>query len=96
MSAAASGAGARPRRSAPARCRMLVWAVAVLVVLAGCSYNSPTADTPSLPSDFTFVAPGGQTRIFYDPPAQRGMVRGLSGESLLEPGRTIGLADFPG
>jgi thiol-disulfide isomerase/thioredoxin len=45
---------------------------------------------------FTFVAPGGQTRIFYDPPATRGTVRGLSGDSLLEPGHTIAIDDFPG
>lgn len=70
--------------------------LAAVLVLAGCSYNAPTADAPSQAGEFTFVAPGGQTRIFYDPPPRRGAVRGLSGESLFEPGRTIGLDDFPG
>ena len=78
--------GARAR--APVRRSVLV--VAALLVLAGCSAGAaPT-------QEFSFVAPGGQTRIFYDPPAQRGPVRGLSGENLFEPGRSIGVADFPG
>ena len=75
--------------------RMLAGAFTMLL-LVGCSYNSPTGDAPSQAREFTFVAPGGQTRIFYDPPAQRGAVTGLSGESLLEPGTTVGLEDFPG
>ncbi|MBN9739370.1 TlpA disulfide reductase family protein [Pseudonocardia sp. Ae707_Ps1] len=66
------------------------------VLLVGCSYGSPTGDEPSQAREFTFVAPGGQTRIFYDAPAQRGAVAGLSGESLLEPGATVGVEDFPG
>ncbi|MBO0876630.1 MAG: TlpA family protein disulfide reductase, partial [Pseudonocardia sp.] len=43
-----------------------------------------------------FVAPHGQTEIRYGPPADRGAVTGLSGESLTEPGRQIGVQDFPG
>ena len=74
--------------------RLLVAASAVLL-LVGCSYGSPTGDEPSQAREFTFVAPGGQTRIFYDPPAQRGAVTGLSGESLLEPSTTVGVEDFP-
>jgi thiol-disulfide isomerase/thioredoxin len=65
----------------------------LLVVLAGCGVGQ---DAVASGDTFTFVAPGGQTQIFYDPPEQRGAVRGLSGESLLEPGRTIGLDDYPG
>jgi thiol-disulfide isomerase/thioredoxin len=65
----------------------------LLVVLAGCGVGQ-NAVAPG--STFEFVAPGGQSQIFYDPPEQRGTVRGLSGESLLEPGRTIGLDDFSG
>lgn len=45
---------------------------------------------------FTFVAPGGQTSIFYDPPATRGTLRGLSGDSLADPGHTISVDEFPG
>lgn len=75
--------------------RVLAVAFAMLL-LVGCSYNSSTGDAPSQAREFTFIAPGGQTRIFYDPPEQRGAVTGLSGESLLEPGSTVGLEDFPG
>jgi thiol-disulfide isomerase/thioredoxin len=63
------------------------------LLLAACGTGT---DAVAVGGTFTFVAPGGQTTIFYDPPEQRGVVRGLSGESLLEPGRIIGLADFPG
>lgn len=70
--------------------------VALLVALSGCSFSRPDGTAPSQAAVFTFVAPGGQTRIFYDPPESRGTVSGLSGENLLEPGATIGLDDFPG
>ena len=70
--------------------------MASALLLIGCSYNSPTGDAPNQAQGFTFVAPGGQTRIFYDPPVERGAVTGLSGESLLEPDTTVGLEDFPG
>lgn len=70
--------------------------ITLVALLAGCSFTAPTGDAPSQAPEFTFVAPGGETRIFYDPPASRGAVAGLSGESLLEPGRTVGLEDFPG
>ena len=70
--------------------------MSALLVLVGCSYRSPSGDLQSQAREFTFVAPGGQTRIFYDPPAQRGAVTGLFGESLLVPGATIGVDDFPG
>jgi peroxiredoxin len=72
---------------------MLVAYVALVSVLAGCAVGQ---DAVATGTTFTFVAPGGQTRIFYDPPAQRGTVTGLSGESLLDPGATIGLEDFRG
>jgi thiol-disulfide isomerase/thioredoxin len=67
--------------------------VAALLVLAGCSTSK---DAVSPGQEFQFVAPGGQTEILYDPPAARGAVGALAGESLLEPGRVIGLADYPG
>ncbi|MCX6466488.1 MAG: TlpA disulfide reductase family protein [Pseudonocardiales bacterium] len=70
--------------------------LAMVVVLTGCSYNPADGSASSQAAAFTFVAPGGETRILYDPPESRGTVTGLSGESLLEPGRTVGLEDFPG
>lgn len=62
-------------------------------MLTGCAVGQ---DAVATGTTFTFVAPGGQTRIFYDPPAQRGTVVGLSGENLLIPGATIGIEDFQG
>lgn len=67
-------------------------AALLALLLGGCGVGS---DAVAAGGSFTFVAPGGQTRIFYDPPQSRGTVRGLSGESLLGPARTVGL-DNPG
>ena len=68
-------------------------ALAVLALLAGCSTSKDAVESGQ---DFTFVAPGGQTTILYDPPESRGVLRALSGESLLRPGTTVGLEAFPG
>ncbi len=80
-----------PRRS-PRRLRVGALVGLLAMVLVACAGKSagPRDDT------FTFVAPGGQTSSFYDPPATRGTVRGLSGDSLTDPGHTIGVDDFPG
>lgn len=80
----------RPRR------RFAAAAVVLLAALGGCSFSTPDGTAPSQAGEFTFVAPGGQARIMYDPPESRGTVSGLSGENLLEPGTTIGLENFPG
>ena len=72
--------------------RLLVL-LAALLALTGCSTSK---DAVASGQEFQFVAPGGQTEILYDPPAARGAVGALAGDSLLEPGRTIGLADYPG
>lgn len=63
------------------------------LLLAGCGVGT---DAVAVGGTFTFVAPGGQTRIFYDPPESRGTVRGLSGDSVLDPGATVGVDGFPG
>jgi thiol-disulfide isomerase/thioredoxin len=72
--------------------RALIAALALLLT-AGCATGS---DAVARGGQFEFVSPGGQTRIFYDPPAHRGTVGGISGESLLEPGRTLSTDDFAG
>jgi thiol-disulfide isomerase/thioredoxin len=72
--------------------RLLAFALAALL-LAGCS---STKEAVATGGDFQFVAPGGQTTILYDPPESRGTVRGISGESLLRDGVTVGLDDYPG
>lgn len=74
-----------PRRRSPA----VVVLVLVLSVVAGCGGGAPDGG-------FSFVAPGGQSRLFYDPPAARGRAPVLSGDSVTEPGRTISTDDYPG
>jgi thiol-disulfide isomerase/thioredoxin len=71
----------------------LLAALAVVALLAGCSTSKDAVETGQ---DFTFVAPGGQTTILYDPPASRGALRTLSGESLLAPGTTAGIDALAG
>ena len=72
--------------------RLLALALAA-VFLAGCS---ATKDAVATGGEFQFVAPGGQTTIFYDPPESRGTVRGIEGDSLLHDGATVGLDDHRG
>ncbi|WP_086822073.1 TlpA disulfide reductase family protein [Allokutzneria sp. NRRL B-24872] len=64
--------------------RFFLAALALLLV-AGCD---------AAPGDeFTFVAPGGQTKIFYDG-ADRKKLPAIEGESLLEEGKTIKVSDY--
>ncbi|GAA4859120.1 MULTISPECIES: TlpA disulfide reductase family protein [Saccharopolyspora] len=67
-------------------------AVAVLALVGGCA-GAGGSEPPG--GEFTFVSPGGQTRLFYEP-EERGKVTGLSGESLLQEGKQISLNDFKG
>lgn len=67
--------------------------VGVLLAVAGCGTGT---DAVARGGDFQFVSPGGQTKIFYDPPDSRGQVAELTGESLLEPGQTLSLASLEG
>jgi thiol-disulfide isomerase/thioredoxin len=73
--------------------RLLVGLVAVLL-LAGCGTTGK--DAVETGQDFQFVAPGGQTTILYDPPSSRVVLPQLTGDSLLEPGKTIGTGDYAG
>jgi thiol-disulfide isomerase/thioredoxin len=73
--------------------RALVAAVAALLVLTGCSAGK---DAVAVGGEFEFVAPGGRTTIHYDPPASRGAVSGISGQSVQDPGRIVGLDDHRG
>ncbi|MGD9706018.1 MAG: TlpA family protein disulfide reductase [Pseudonocardiaceae bacterium] len=76
--------------------RWLPLGLVVALLLAGCSFRAPTGDAPSQATEFTFVAPGGKTRLTYDPPESRGIVRGLGGEDLADSARTVSLQDFAG
>ncbi|GEL22144.1 cytochrome c biogenesis protein [Pseudonocardia sulfidoxydans NBRC 16205] len=77
------------RRLLPALAALL----AVLVV-AGCGTTGKDAVVTG--QEFQFVAPGGKTTILYDPPSSRAALPALSGESLLEQGKTIGTDDYKG
>lgn len=63
-----------------------------LVVVSGCATGT---DQSARGGSYSFVSPGGQTRIFY-PEAERKPIPEISGESLLEEGRQIRLSDFAG
>lgn len=73
--------------------RTLVAACAATVVFAGCSTGS---DAVAQGGTFEFVAPGGQTDIFYDPPADRGTPGPVSGPDLMDTDKTLSLDDFAG
>lgn len=73
--------------------RVLPVLLGVLLLVAGCGVGRDAVG--SGPQEFQFVAPGGETRITYDPPQSRSKITDLRGESLLEPGTEVGIADFP-
>ena len=70
----------------------LVALVVTVLALAGCATGK---DAVAVGGNFEFIAPGGKQIIYYDPPSSRGMIRTFSGESLLTPGKSIGIQDFP-
>lgn len=73
--------------------RALIAACAGCIALAGCSTGD---DAVAQGGTFEFVAPGGQTDIFYDPPQDRGRPGPLRGPDLIDPDKTISLDDFAG
>jgi thiol-disulfide isomerase/thioredoxin len=73
--------------------RLLALASAAIVALAGCSTGD---DAVAQGGTFEFVAPGGKTDIFYDPPESRGRPGKLAGPELMDPAKTISLDDFAG
>jgi thiol-disulfide isomerase/thioredoxin len=70
--------------------RVLI-AAAVLALSAGCSTGD---DAVAQGGTFEFVAPGGKTDIFYDPPDSRGRPGRISGTELTDPAKTVSLDDF--
>lgn len=67
--------------------------VALVALLTGCSTGD---DAVAQGGTFEFVAPGGKTDIFYDPPESRGRPGALAGPDLIDPSKTISLDDFAG
>jgi thiol-disulfide isomerase/thioredoxin len=76
------------------RLRGLVSVMAVLVaLLTGCATGN---DAVAQGGTFEFVAPGGKTDIFYDPPEKRSQPGPVRGPDLMDPNRTLSLDDFAG
>lgn len=74
--------------------RWLAFVAAALAgLLAGCSHGD---DAVAAGDTFDFVAPGGKTDIFYDPPDHRGRPGPVAGSDLMDPVRTLSVDDFPG
>lgn len=73
--------------------RLAIVAVVLAGLLAGCSHGD---DAVAQGGSFEFVAPGGKTDIFYDPPEHRGRPGPVAGSDLMQPARTLSIDDFPG
>lgn len=73
--------------------RWVVLVGAAIVALTGCSTGD---DAVAQGGTFEFVAPGGQTDIFYDPPQDRGRPGPVRGPDLMDPAKTLSLDDFAG
>lgn len=68
-------------------------AMSLGLLLSGCSTGD---DAVAQGGTFEFVAPGGKTDIFYDPPESRSTPGRLTGPDLLDPDTTLALSDFAG
>ncbi len=72
---------------------LVVVAAVVAGLLTGCSTGR---DAVAQSGTFQFVAPGGKTDIFYDPPERRGRPGPVAGPDLMDSARTLSLDDFAG
>jgi thiol-disulfide isomerase/thioredoxin len=73
--------------------RLVLVVCAAIVALTGCATGD---DAVAQGGTFEFVAPGGKTDIFYDPPGNRGRPGTLAGPALMDPAKTLSLDDFTG
>ena len=71
----------------------LVALIGLAALLTGCSTGD---DAVAQGGTFEFVAPGGKTDIFYDPPESRSRPGSLSGTDLMDPAQTRSLDEFAG
>jgi thiol-disulfide isomerase/thioredoxin len=76
--------------------RLMIVGTLVAVLLAGCGGGALDEGAVAQGGTFQFVAPGGKTDIYYDPPEHRGRPGPLAGPDLMDPARTRSLDDFPG
>ncbi len=73
--------------------RLVILAAVVTGLITGCAGGH---DAVAQNGTFQFVAPGGKTDIFYDPPERRGRPGQVTGPELMESARTLSLDDFAG
>jgi thiol-disulfide isomerase/thioredoxin len=73
--------------------RVAFVATAVAGLLVGCSSGD---DAVAQGGTFEFVAPGGKTDIYYDPPDHRGRPGPVAGPELTDPSRTVSVDDPAG
>ena len=73
--------------------RLAFVAAAVAGLLVGCSSGD---DAVAQGGTFEFVAPGGKTDIYYDPPDHRGRPGPVAGPELMDPARTVSVDDPAG
>ncbi len=73
--------------------RLALVAAAVVGLVVGCSSGD---DAVAQGGTFEFVAPGGKTDIYYDPPDHRGRPGPVAGPDLMDPSRTVSVDEFAG
>lgn len=73
--------------------RLVLTGAALAVLVTGCAGGD---DAVAQGGTFEFVAPGGKTDIYYDPPDTRGTPGPIRGPDLMDPARTRALDDFAG
>ena len=73
--------------------RLALVAASVAGLVVGCSSGD---DAVAQGGTFEFVAPGGKTDIYYDPPDHRGRPGPVAGPDLMDPSRTVSVDEFAG
>jgi thiol-disulfide isomerase/thioredoxin len=78
------------------RAVVIVGVVLLTALIASCSTGDLNGGAVTHGGTFEFVAPGGKTDIFYDPPETRGHPGAVTGPDLSDPAHTLGVDDFAG
>jgi thiol-disulfide isomerase/thioredoxin len=73
--------------------RLAFVAATVAGLVAGCSTGD---DAVAAGGTFEFVAPGGKTDIYYDPPDHRGRPGPVAGPDLMDPAQILSVDNFAG
>lgn len=71
---------------------VLAGLTAAVLLVSGCTTGD---DAVVAGSEFQLVAPNGETKLRYDGDERKG-IKGLTGPSLMEDGKTISLEDYAG